>query len=71
MTTKKHDMGVFERYLTLWVGLCIILGILLGGQQRAEAEDLPGACGFGDRPRGRPLRGQVLRWVNIDSSSTG
>ncbi len=23
-------MGVFERYLTLWVGLCIILGILLG-----------------------------------------
>jgi ACR3 family arsenite transporter len=30
MTTKKHDMGVFERYLTLWVGLCIILGIVLG-----------------------------------------
>lgn len=30
MTDKKHDMGVFERYLTLWVGLCIILGILLG-----------------------------------------
>lgn len=30
MTEKKHDMGVFERYLTLWVGLCIILGILLG-----------------------------------------
>lgn len=23
-------MGVFERYLTLWVSLCIILGILLG-----------------------------------------
>lgn len=23
-------MGVFERYLTLWVGLCIIIGILLG-----------------------------------------
>ena len=30
MTVKKHGMGVFERYLTLWVGLCIILGILLG-----------------------------------------
>jgi ACR3 family arsenite transporter len=30
MTEKKHDMGLFERYLTLWVGLCIILGILLG-----------------------------------------
>lgn len=23
-------MGVFERYLTLWVGLCIVAGILLG-----------------------------------------
>jgi ACR3 family arsenite transporter len=30
MTEKKHDMGVFERYLTLWVGLCILFGILLG-----------------------------------------
>ncbi len=30
MTEKKHDMGVFERYLTLWVGLCIVIGILLG-----------------------------------------
>ncbi len=30
METKKHEMGVFERYLTLWVGLCIVLGILLG-----------------------------------------
>ncbi|KAA0876665.1 ACR3 family arsenite efflux transporter [Nitrincola tapanii] len=23
-------MGVFERYLTLWVGLCILVGVLLG-----------------------------------------
>ncbi len=30
MTEKKRDMGLFERYLTLWVGLCIVLGILLG-----------------------------------------
>lgn len=30
MTEKKHNMSVFERYLTAWVGLCIILGILLG-----------------------------------------
>lgn len=30
MAEKKHDMGVFERYLTLWVGLCIVFGILLG-----------------------------------------
>jgi len=27
---KKHDMGVFERYLTVWVGLCIVFGVLLG-----------------------------------------
>ncbi len=30
MSDKKHDMGIFERYLTLWIGLCIIFGILLG-----------------------------------------
>ena len=30
MTTKKHDIGFFERYLTVWVGLCIVFGILLG-----------------------------------------
>lgn len=26
----KADMGVFERYLTLWVFLCIVIGIALG-----------------------------------------
>jgi ACR3 family arsenite transporter len=30
MTGKQHDMGFFERYLTLWIGLCIGTGILLG-----------------------------------------
>lgn len=30
MTEKQHNMGFFERYLTLWVGLCIGAGILLG-----------------------------------------
>ena len=30
MTEKQHDMGIFERYLSLWVGLCIGAGILLG-----------------------------------------
>jgi ACR3 family arsenite transporter len=30
MIEKKHDMSLFERYLTLWVGLCIVFGILLG-----------------------------------------
>ncbi len=30
MTEKQHDIGFFERYLTLWVVLCIAAGILLG-----------------------------------------
>ncbi len=30
MIEKTHDIGFFERYLTLWVGLCIGVGILLG-----------------------------------------
>ena len=27
---ERHMTSVFERYLTLWVGLCIVGGILLG-----------------------------------------
>ena len=27
---KAPSMGTFERYLTLWVALCIIVGIALG-----------------------------------------
>ena len=30
MAEKQHGMGFFERYLTLWVGLCMGGGILLG-----------------------------------------
>ena len=29
-TKTAPAMGVFERYLTLWVALCIIAGIVLG-----------------------------------------
>jgi arsenite transporter len=42
MTVKKHDMGVFERYLTLWVGLCIVFGILLGQFAPQVAKTLDG-----------------------------
>ena len=28
--TKSNEMGLFERYLTLWVALCIVAGIGLG-----------------------------------------
>ncbi|NFN85976.1 ACR3 family arsenite efflux transporter [Clostridium sporogenes] len=27
---KNKGLGIFERYLTIWVGLCIIIGILIG-----------------------------------------
>nr|WP_047550975.1 ACR3 family arsenite efflux transporter [Methylotenera sp. G11] len=28
--TNKASMSIFERYLTLWVGICIVTGIVLG-----------------------------------------
>lgn len=28
--TVKEEMSVFERYLTLWVALCIVAGVLIG-----------------------------------------
>ena len=42
MSDKKHDMGIFERYLTLWIGLCIIFGILLGVYAPQFAKTLDG-----------------------------
>ena len=27
---ERHMTNIFEKYLTLWVGLCIIVGIILG-----------------------------------------
>lgn len=32
MTEKKHNSGIgfFERYLTLWVALCIVIGVAIG-----------------------------------------
>jgi arsenite transporter len=29
-TVKAPSMGKFERYLTLWVALCIVAGVALG-----------------------------------------
>jgi ACR3 family arsenite transporter len=36
---KKQGIGFFERYLTLWVLLCMAAGILIG-------KFLPGISGF-------------------------
>ena len=30
MAVKEFAMGIFERYLSVWVALCILLGVLLG-----------------------------------------
>jgi len=30
MSKESSEMGLFERYLTLWVGVCIVIGIGLG-----------------------------------------
>ncbi len=30
MNTNKKKIGFFEKYLTLWVAICIITGIVIG-----------------------------------------
>ena len=30
VTRAKKQMGLFERYLSLWVGLCMVVGVILG-----------------------------------------
>ena len=29
-TTRPKRLNVFERYLSLWVGLCMVVGVVLG-----------------------------------------
>ncbi len=42
MNEKQPAMSFFERYLTIWVGLCIIAGILLGSVAPQFAQTLDG-----------------------------
>jgi ACR3 family arsenite transporter len=42
VSERLSSMSVFERYLTLWVGLCIIGGIVLGKLAPGFAETLDG-----------------------------
>ena len=30
MKEKDRSLGIFEKYLTLWVALCILLGVMIG-----------------------------------------
>jgi ACR3 family arsenite transporter len=42
MSLNTKSMSLFERHLTLWVGICIILGIALGKVAPGLAESLEG-----------------------------
>jgi ACR3 family arsenite transporter len=42
----KKGMNIFERYLTVWVGLCIVLGLLLGKLAPGLAKTLDGMSIF-------------------------
>ena len=49
--TPTHDLGFFERYLTLWVLICIGLGIGLGRVAPRFATTLDGlTIGVGGAP---------------------
>ena len=41
-TNERKLSNIFERYLTLWVGLCILGGILLGKISPNLAKSLDG-----------------------------
>jgi len=42
MSERNYDIGFFERYLTVWVALCIIAGIALGAVAPNVAKTLDG-----------------------------
>ena len=42
MSNDTRSMGLFERHLSLWVGLCIVAGILLGKVAPGLAQTLDG-----------------------------
>ncbi|MDP1587790.1 MAG: arsenical-resistance protein, partial [Prosthecobacter sp.] len=42
MSTETKSMSLFERQLTLWVGLCIVGGIALGKVAPGLAQTLDG-----------------------------
>src|SRR5579859_6091818 len=42
MATATKRMNLFERYLTVWVGLCMVAGLLLGKFSPAVVDELRG-----------------------------
>jgi arsenite transporter len=57
VTAKAPSLGMFERYLTLWVALCIVAGVALGqtlpglfralGAATVAEVNLPSRCSSG------------------------
>ena len=43
---KTRKLGIFERYLTFWVGLCIVGGIVLGKLAPSFAKALDGMASY-------------------------
>lgn len=39
MSGDGRRMNVFERYLTVWVAACMVLGVALGGSQTVDRAD--------------------------------
>ena len=39
-------MSIFERYLTLWVALCIVAGVAITGDRRVLGDQMSQFLGF-------------------------
>jgi len=57
LNNERKMTSIFERFLSLWVVLCIIAGILLG-------KIAPGVAQYLGHPawKNRPWRGPISRW---------
>jgi arsenite transporter len=47
-TTNEKKLSIFERYLTVWVGLCILVGIIIGRVAPGVAQRLDGMAIYVD-----------------------
>ncbi len=56
MPSSKQALSLFERYLTLWVALCIVGGIALGRIAPGLAKTLDGMSIFVKARRWYPSR---------------
>ena len=57
-------LGAFERYLTLWVALCIIAGVLLGQLMPAPFQHTHSSSRTFRQGAKASTRTMTLRWVS-------